>query len=64
MEKLLLKIPEAAEVVGLGQSKVYELIRRGEFPVIHIGRAARVPAEELRRWVDELAAEVNGGSHG
>ena len=26
MEKLLLKIPEAAELVGLGRSKLYELM--------------------------------------
>ena len=55
MDKLLLKVPEAAELVGLGTSKFYELIRRGEIPAVHIGRATRIPAEGLRRWVDDCA---------
>lgn len=51
MEKLLLRIPEAAELVGLGRSKIYELIREGEIPIIRIGRSLRIPAAELRLWV-------------
>jgi excisionase family DNA binding protein len=62
MEKLLLKVPEAAAVVGLGQSKFYELIRRGEIPAVRIGRATRVPVEGLRSWV-EAQTEGVGGEH-
>jgi excisionase family DNA binding protein len=61
MEKLLLRIPEAAQMVGLGHSKFYELIQKGEIPVIHIGRSARVPADGLRRWVEELAIQEGQG---
>jgi excisionase family DNA binding protein len=58
MEKLLLKVPEAAAIVGLGQSKFYELIRRGEIPAVHIGRATRVPVEGLRSWVEAQTEDV------
>jgi excisionase family DNA binding protein len=51
LEKLLLKVPEAAELVGLGRSKLYELMQAGEIPVIRIGRGVRIPASGLREWV-------------
>ncbi len=51
MEKLLLKVPEAAELVGLGRSKLYELMKAGEIPAIRIGRGVRIPANGLREWV-------------
>jgi excisionase family DNA binding protein len=51
VEKLLLKVPEAAELCGLGRSKLYELMQAGEIPVIRIGRGVRIPASGLRAWV-------------
>ena len=54
MEKLLLTIPQAADQVGLGKSKLYELIQAGEIPVVRIGRAVRVPSERLREWAIKL----------
>ncbi len=55
MEKLLLKVPEAAELVGLGRSKLYELMQAGEIPVIRIGRGVRIPVNGLREWVARQA---------
>lgn len=49
--KFLVTIPEAAELLSLSRAFVYKLIARGEIPVIHIGRAARIPVAELERWV-------------
>jgi len=57
MEKLLLRPTEAAEVLGLGRSKVYELLAAGTLPAIRVGGSIRVPAEALRRWVSERAQE-------
>jgi excisionase family DNA binding protein len=63
MDKQLLKVEEAAAVLSLGRSKVYELLACGELPAVKIGRATRIPADSLRRWVDEqiAAAESAGG---
>lgn len=60
VEKLLLRIPEVAEALGIGRSSVYELTAAGEIPVIHIGRSVRVPADGLRTWAERLAAEQAG----
>jgi excisionase family DNA binding protein len=56
MEKLLLRPHEAAEVLGLGRSKVYEMIASGAIPSITIGKSRRVPLEALRAWVRAQAA--------
>jgi excisionase family DNA binding protein len=58
MQKALLKIEEAADLLSLGRSKVYELVAAGELPAIKVGRATRLPTESLRRWVDKQTAAV------
>lgn len=58
MDKLLLRIGEAAELTGIGRSKAYELVQTGAWPAVRIGRSLRVPAEWLRDWVDRLSAEA------
>jgi excisionase family DNA binding protein len=42
-ERLLLKVAEAAEVLGIGRSTAYELIAEGRLETVHIGRCCRVP---------------------
>ena len=56
--KNLLRIEEAADLLSLGRSKVYELIRDGRLPVVHIGRSARVPVRALDDFVEALIAEA------
>ena len=60
-ELLLLTIPEAASRLSLGRSKTYELIERGLLPVVRIGRAVRIPASEVERFVEKLQAEQCDG---
>jgi excisionase family DNA binding protein len=54
--KLLLTVEEAAEVLSLGRTKVYELIAAGEIPTVKIGRARRVSAKALTVFVGRLDA--------
>jgi len=51
MEKILLRPTEAADLIGIGRSKVYELISKGELPSLKIGTSIRVPLAELRQWI-------------
>ncbi len=52
-QRLLLRIPEVAEALGLGRTKIYEMIAAGELPVIRVGRAVRVPVMALQEWVEK-----------
>jgi len=61
MERLLLRPAEAAELLGVGRSKVYALLVAGEVPSIRVGRSVRVPVDALKRWV---AARADAGSPG
>jgi len=49
---------EAAEAIGIGRSKVYELLASGELPSIRIGGSVRVPLEQLRAWIEKKSAEA------
>ena len=52
MERILLRVREACEVTGVSRSMMYSLLASGQIPSVRIGRAVRVPVDELRRWVD------------
>ena len=54
MDKLLLTPLEAAKTLGIGRSKLYELLARGELASVYIGACRRVPLDALRAYVDEL----------
>jgi excisionase family DNA binding protein len=43
-------------MLGLGHSKVYDLIRQEGLPTVKFGAAIRVPAEELKQWVKQRIA--------
>jgi excisionase family DNA binding protein len=51
---LLLSIAQAASVLGVGRSTLYEMIGRGEVEVVHLGRAVRVPAAAVEELVEAL----------
>ena len=47
----LLRAQEVARILGVGRSKAYEWMLRGELPVIRIGRLVRVPRHGLDQWI-------------
>ena len=61
MEKLLLRPAEAAEVLGVGRSKLYALLARGALPSVRVGHSVRVPADALRKWVAGQVESRNVG---
>lgn len=53
-EKQWLKVPEAAELLGLPKTRAYELIQQGELPAVRIGeRSIRINRAELERFLLE-----------
>ena len=58
-EPLLLRPVEAARLLGIGRSKVFEMLARNELPIIRFGRCVRIPRRGLEDWIDEsLASET------
>lgn len=55
VDKLLLKVAEAADMASVSRTKAYELIAAGEWKTVRIGSAVRVVLADLERWVAENA---------
>jgi excisionase family DNA binding protein len=51
-DRLVLTVGEAAELLGISRAFAYELVARGELPVIRLGRRRLVPKLALRTLVD------------
>ncbi len=58
MEKLLLRPEEAAELIGVGRTKVHELMRTGQLESVRIGSSRRVPSVALLDYVEGLRMTV------
>lgn len=54
MDKLLFTPSEAAAVLGIGRSKIYELLNDGQLTSVRIDRCRRIPADELVALVERL----------
>lgn len=50
-EKLLLRPAEAAELLSISRSKIYELVNAGEIPSIRLGGAIRIPRRSLEEFI-------------
>lgn len=48
MEQLLLTVPEAAKVLNVSRSLVYELIYRGQLESVKLGGRRRIPVSAVR----------------
>ena len=61
-DPMLLTPTEAAAALGIGRSKLYELLQAGVLESVHIGACRRIPAEALTDLVSRLrGAAVAGG---
>ncbi len=54
MEKLLLSPAEAAALLSIGRSKVYELMRLGQLRSVRIGASRRIPQTALADYIAAL----------
>ena len=56
--KLLYRVEEACQVTGHRRTKLYSEIQTGRLRVVHFGKSVRIPADELRAYVDRAKAEA------
>lgn len=59
MSKFLYRIDEVMDYLGLGRTKVYELIHRGDLRSVRVDGAVRVPVSALQDFVDRLDATAD-----
>ena len=53
-QKLLYRMPEGAEVIGVSRAKFYELVKRGEIKAVKLDGEMRVTNDELARYAQSL----------
>lgn len=58
VEKLLLTPDEAADALGIGRSKLYQLMRSGTVASVRIGSCRRIPAAALPDLISQLQADA------
>ena len=56
-DKLVLTIEEAARLLKIGRSCAYEAARRGELPILRLGRRMLVPKAALERLLEGKTEE-------
>ncbi len=54
MDKVLYTPTEAAFALGIGRSKLYELISGGQLESVRIGACRRIPAQALTEFLARL----------
>jgi len=55
------KVPEAAQVAGVGKRSIYKGIAAGEIPHLRFGRNILIPRTAFMRWLDACGAPAAGG---
>jgi excisionase family DNA binding protein len=51
VEPLLVRVEEAARMLSLSRSTVYEMLDSGELRSVRRGTARRIPVTALRTWI-------------
>jgi excisionase family DNA binding protein len=52
LSPLAVRVKQACELIGIGRSKLYELIAAGEIETIKVGSATLIPINSLARFVE------------
>lgn len=53
LSPLLVRIEDAARMLGLGRTTVNKMIAVGELPVVRYGAARRISMAALKVWIEE-----------
>lgn len=56
LPRILVRVEEAAEMLSLSRSQIYEMLRRGELRGTPQGGPRRVLLASVYEWVDRMTA--------
>lgn len=51
VEPICVKVNDAARMIGVGRTKLYELIASGEIEVVKLGKSTRITTASLHKMV-------------
>jgi excisionase family DNA binding protein len=60
--KLFYRVPEGAELLSQGRTKIYEAIRNGELRSIKVGKSRLIPADALSEYAAKLEDQATESS--
>ena len=52
-EKLCISVMEAADLLGIGKTAMYGLVKQPGFPIIKIGKSYRIRKAGLDEWLKD-----------
>ena len=55
--RLLISVEEAAQILGIGRTAAYELVRKQQLKSVKIGRTRRVVVSSLNEYIMQLLGE-------
>lgn len=58
MQQRLLRVNQAAEILSLGKTKVYELLAQGRLKRVRVDNAVRIPFDSLQEFLATVRAGV------
>ena len=50
---LMLSVSQVADVLGIGRTNAYELVKEKDFPSLNIGSRIVVPKDKFIAWIEE-----------
>mgnify|MGYP002141020673 FL=1 len=53
LEPICVTVNEAARMIGVGRTKLYELIAAGEVDVVKLGKSTRITTASLRALIQK-----------
>jgi excisionase family DNA binding protein len=56
---MLFSVEEVADILHIGRSTVFKLIKDGKIQSIKMGRSRRIPIDAMQDYVDDLIGESN-----
>ena len=58
-EKVVMTVEEVAEVLKISRPSAYQAVKKGEIPVIRIGRRLIVPVSALDKMLENATTPVS-----
>lgn len=56
-ERVLITVEAAAELLSIGRTTMFALIKAGHIPTVRVGRLRRIRASAIRDYIDQLTSD-------